>query len=406
MLRTRMKKSRYVLSLALALFIFAPVLGYKAAAAELGIGFNVVPTGGKVGGNNRLWFALSQGESGIRKFQIISSSDIDQLIQITFVEAKTVDGQAIAGSEQSQISSWITPNSNSFILKPRQTRDVEIITKVPVNIEDGTYRAYLKVSASAARPSKIKSNVTQAIVNNAIAFNREVYVLVGNAESLILDFEVLDLKDFTYKDGSKHIVVEFKNLGKVPLGLKANLTLLSMDFANLSYGPYIAGSTTMLEEGDIGVADFKIPNEVAPGRYRILVQASQDSVFKNKVFEKTMTFPELGGFRVITFLVGLILLVLSIFLLRSGLRKIDVLTKLKFLIPMSLQKSFKRDDEIDIDKFLQEILVKNKRKIERAEKRQNSTKAAKLQKKRIIKSKKKSPARKQVKKKNTKIRSK
>jgi sensor histidine kinase YesM len=162
----------------------------------------------------------------------------------------------------------------------------------------------------------------------------------------------------------------------------------------------------MLEEGDIGVADFKIPNEVAPGRYRILVQASQDSVFKNKVFEKTMTFPELGGFRVITFLVGLILLVLSIFLLRSGLRKIDVLTKLKFLIPMSLQKSFKRDDEIDIDKFLQEILVKNKRKIERAEKRQNSTKAAKLQKKRIVKSKKKSPARKQVKKKNTKIRSK
>ena len=66
------------------------------------------------------------------------------------------------------------------------------------------------------------------------------------------------------------------------------------------------------------------------------------------------------------------------------------------------EKGYYTDDEIDIDKFLQEILVKNKRKIERAEKRQNSTKAVKLQKKRIVKSKKKSPARKQVKKKKLK----
>ena len=127
---------------------------------------------------------------------------------------------------------------------------IQISTKVPVDAKDGSYKAYLKVSASSAKSTKVKKNVTQAIVKNAVSFNKELYVLVGDAKSLNLDFEILDLKDFTDGDGEKHISVSFRNLGKVPLGLKVNATLVSSEFSNLSYGPFISGSTSMLEEGN------------------------------------------------------------------------------------------------------------------------------------------------------------
>ena len=106
-----MKRLRFTIVATLATFLILPLLGLQATAAELGIGFRVVPTGGKVGGNNQLWFALDRGESGIRKFEIISSSDISQVIQLTFVQAQTVDGQLVVGSDPSEIANWISADS-------------------------------------------------------------------------------------------------------------------------------------------------------------------------------------------------------------------------------------------------------------------------------------------------------
>ena len=348
-----------------------PVGGYPAFSAELGVGFRVVPTGGKVGGNNQLWFALDRGESGVRQFEVISSSDISQLIQLSFVEAQIVDGQPVAGSDQSKIASWITPDANNFVLNPRESRMIQISTKVPVDAKDGSYKAYLKVSASSAKSTKVKKNVTQAIVKNAISFNQELYVLVGDAKSLNLDFEILDLKDFTDGDGKKHISVSFRNLGKVPLGLKVNATLVSSEFSNLSYGPFISGSTSMLEEGNEGSADFSLPAEVAPGNYRVLVQASQDSVIKNKVFEKKLLFPLLGGFTFFPLLLALIFVALAIYLFRNGIRKLRNPKVLESSNPNRDRKVSMENDEFDVEAILDNILVENQRRREIAQKKKS-----------------------------------
>ena len=400
-----MKRLRFSIAVTLVTFLVSPLLGIQASAAELGIGFRVVPTGGKVGGNNQLWFALDRGESGIRKFEVISSSDISQLIQLTFVQAQTVDGQLVAGSEPSEIANWIFPDANNFILKPRESRMIEISTKVPPNTEDGTYRAYLKVGASAAKDTKARTDVTQAVVKNAISFNKELYVLVGNAENLTLDFEILGLQDFTKDDGSKNISIDFRNLGQVPLGLKANLTLVSTEFSNLSYGPFIGGSTTMLEEGDEGYAELKLPDEVAPGSYRILVQASQDSVIKNKVFEEELTFPRLGGFKVLPILIALVLLALGILLFRFGLKKIRNQNQIGEDYAKQLKKTTNSQDDFDVDAFLDEILAKNQRKRQRAEKRKESIKSVGQQRKGSRKSQSSVKKSKIKKKSKTKVRS-
>jgi len=360
---------------------------YSVMATELGIGFRVVPTGGKVGGNNQLWFALDRGETGVRQFEVISSSDISQLIQLSFVEAQIVDGQPVAGSDQSEIASWITTDANNFILKPRESKMIQIFTKVPVDAKDSTYKAYLKVGATSAKSNKANKNITQAIVKNAVSFNKELYVLVGDAKSLTLDFEILDLKDFTDSDGAKHISVSFRNLGKVPLGLKVNATLVSTEFSNLSYGPFISGSTSMLDEGNEGSADFDLPAEVAPGNYRVLIQASQDSVIKNKVFERQLSFPLLGGFKFIPLLITLIFVALAIFLFRNGIRKLRNTKVLEGSNPNMDGKVLMEDDEFDVEAILNDILVKNKQKRQKAQKKKSgniSKKSRSLAKKKRV----------------------
>ena len=364
----------FVLLMSLAIQFFS---GFQVVAAELGVGFRVVPTGGKVGGNNQLWFALDRGESGVRQIEVISSSDIKQLIQLTFVQAQTVDGQPVAGNEPSEIASWITTSENNFILNPKSSKLVEIRTKVPSATEDGTYRAYLKVGASAAKISNGKNNQTQAIVRNAISFNKELYVLVGDAETLTLDFEILSLQDFTDDDGFKHISVEFENSGQLPLGLKANLTLVSTEFTNLSYGPFIAGSTPILENGDKGFADFKLPTEVEPGNYRILIQASQESIIKNKVFEKNLTFPKLGGFKLLPALFGIFLLVIAVFMIRFGFKKFRNSNSLGIANSKQSKERISSEIEFDVDEFMDQLIAKNQRRREKVSAPSNRTKPKK-----------------------------
>lgn len=64
-------------------------------------------------------------------------------------------------------------------------------------------------------------------------------------------------------------------------------------------------------------------SEVAPGRYKVRVRASQGEIVKNKILEVTLDFPEssssLSG---MTILVGIILLLLGVTLTLLGFRRV------------------------------------------------------------------------------------
>ena len=114
-------------------------------------------------------------------------------------------------------------------------------------------------------------------------------LIVGNTNNLIIDFDIVDLKDYSIA-GKKYLNLMFKNLGTLPLGLDGDVSLNSIEFENLKYGPFEFGSQPIGESKD-GSAVVELPSDFTVGKYRILVTARQSMVEKNKIFERDLQFP-------------------------------------------------------------------------------------------------------------------
>jgi hypothetical protein len=291
----------------------------------LGIGFTVLPNGdnSKVANNNQLWFALKAGESASRRFQVTSSSDIIQSISFTYKNLLVEDGQVRAGNETSEFEYWFKTDADNLRLSPGDNRIVTLTVKVPKGVSDGVYRSYLRVGASSAVENKVKRTGTYGIVKNDVGFLQQIYVLVGKGQDTLLDFEIDGIQGYLDGSGDKHLKVGFENTGDLPLGLRVLVELNSLEFEGLSFGPYQGGSEPILKRGDKGFADLNVGSDVAEGRYKVRIRASQGEIVKNKVVEVTLDFPEsdsnLNG---ITMLVGIMLLLLGSILALLGIRKV------------------------------------------------------------------------------------
>ena len=318
-----MKKS---LRLFMAILVSALCFPQVAAADKsLGIGFTVLPNGdnSKVANNNQLWFALKAGESASRRFQVTSSSEISQNISFTYRNLLVEDGKVRAGNETSEFESWFRTDVDDLRLSPGDNRIVTITVKVPKDTSDGVYRSYLRVGAASAGETNVKRTGTYGIVKNDVGFLQQIYVLVGKGQDALLDFEIEGIEGYLDNSGNKHLRVGFENTGDLPLGLGVLVELSSLEFDGLSFGPYQGGSEPILKQGDKGFADLTVGSEVAPGRYKVRVRASQGEIVKNKILEVTLDFPEssssLSG---ITILVGIMLLLLGATLTLLGFRRV------------------------------------------------------------------------------------
>jgi len=306
----------------LAIFLSIPA---SVSAENLGIGFTVLPNGdeSKVANNNQLWFALKAGESGSRKFRVVSSSKINQNITFSYYKSILEDGVQKASGEESEFSKWFTTNPDSLKLQPSSERDITLTVKVPRDTPDGTYNAYIRVGSSASNPTEIKRKGTYGIVNNDLGFLQSIFVVVGQGQDSTLDFEILNLESYIDDANAKHVKIEFENTGQLPLGLSVSLELRSEDFSDLFFGPFQGGSEPILSLGEKGFADISVSNDVSIGNYKVRVRAEQGGVVKNKIFNALLDFPERKvGLSPLNVLLGVVLLLIGTGLVLLGIRKV------------------------------------------------------------------------------------
>lgn len=306
----------------LAIFLSIPA---SVSAENLGIGFTVLPNGdeSKVANNNQLWFALKAGESGSRKFRVVSSSKINQNITFSYYKSILEDGVQKASGEESEFSKWFTTNPDSLKLQPNSERDITLTVKVPRDTPDGIYNAYIRVGSSASNPTEIKRKGTYGIVNNDLGFLQSILVVVGQGQDALLDFEIKEISGYLDENGNKHLKVGFVNTGELPLGLGVSVELLSLEFEGLSFGPYQGGSEPIIKNGDEGFADLTVASDLAEGLYKVRVRATQGEIVKNKIFEVTLDFREnQSGLNGLSIILGIFLLLIGTGSVLLGIRRI------------------------------------------------------------------------------------
>lgn len=298
------------------LFILTP------PASGLGLGVKVIP-GSKeslVGGNNRLWFMVTSDSAESREILIINNSDEKARINVRLNDAVVRDGKFGALNSPSPHSDLLRISNKQVVLNARQSITLTLTTKFSSSAEFGQYVAALTINSEGMESvSETKKDGTYAVGKNALQYVVPVYLFVGDRNKYKVDFEIVDLLDYS-QDGKKLVNVVFENLGNLPLGLSGSIQFTSQEFSELSYGPFNLGSEP-ISEGDSGIARILLPDDFEPGKYKVLIIARQANVEKTKVFEKNLQFPNERGNSTMWFLMLAIVILIALAVFYSLARR-------------------------------------------------------------------------------------
>jgi hypothetical protein len=280
----------------LMLLIIASFASIVPTANALSLGLRVLPgsSNSLIGGNNQLWFAVSPGSSETRKFEIINPSSESANVEINVVPAISRDGKIVEGEVQDDdFTQWFDLSPKKFTIKPRSKRAIDVKVSIPKGADRIVESALIFVNVTGNdKNAEIEEGQTVAIAKSIVRLRLPVALYVGNPEDLIVDFEIVELVDFSV-DGSKFLAIEFENLGTLPLGLSGKVNLSNVEFPDLQYGPFEFGSQP-IAVSELGSARVELPPDFVLGNYKILVSARQSSVEKNRVFEKDLRFPNMS----------------------------------------------------------------------------------------------------------------
>ena len=273
-------------------WIFAP-----AAQGDdtLGFGVNVIPDAsdtseGGLGGTQALWLSLSPGQSITRQFEVISISDVEQLVEGEVLNLQVVDGNdRIDPATPSEVSSWVSFSPTPLVLGPRERTTLSMTVTAPPEA-DGAFQAFVRLRAVAAQlPESTSDAPASAVVRGALAYDQKMWIGVGSSGSLITDFEIADAVGLTV-DGAQTLQIEMVNTGQTPIGPEGTVELQSLELTTLRAGPLTFGTAQILP-GESRYAQVELPANVEPGGWRIYVVANQGNIQKTASFDKDLTFP-------------------------------------------------------------------------------------------------------------------
>lgn len=298
----------------------------SSSAFGLGIGVRVIPGSDQtlVGGNTRLWFAVSPGKFESREIEVLNTSNEKTKISIALLDAVLRDGKLVPKESLSPANDFLILSNNNFVMDPNSSSRIKLTFAPPVDALTGEKLAMLSVSATSTNTSKISDNSkTRAIGRNDVRFNMPIYLIIGDTNELVVDFEIQNIRDFS-RNNDKVIHIIFKNLGTLPLGLKGSIQFTSIDFEGLKYGPFDFGSEA-IRKSESGRAEVILPSDFQTGKYKVLVIAHQSNIEKTRIFEKDLTFPvESRTPEIIRYVFFTLLFICLLFFLASFLtRKLD-----------------------------------------------------------------------------------
>ena len=296
--------------------------GDEPTNGKLGFGVFLQPgsdsNGDGLEGTNRLWFALGRGETSRRTFSISSTSVVTQKVKAATIAGTRENGGQLtqAPEREDVLRPWFRFEPAEFVLKPGQTVEVVLSVTAPQDAPDGMTENFVQFQASGATDPNLQYKIP-----TAIAYVQRTMVMVGQAESLSVDFDIIDVEGFKGDDGPS-LRIYFDNTGGVPVSLGGSTQLSSLDFDGVRSEQFSFRSSIILP-GESGYADVLVSDPVAAGKWRVFVSAYQGNTEKTATFERDLTFdgPPRGAQRPFSIdFVRLLLLLVALGLLVAGIR--------------------------------------------------------------------------------------
>lgn len=278
---------------ALSLFLLVLPLQYGIPASavneDLGLSLDVLPSTdpeiSRLTQGQALWFVIPPGSSKSRQIRVTSSAAVSEEITLSIGSLNRIDGvPTIDDSKESQTESWAKFSSERFILKPRESKIIDFTYSIPIDTEIGIHEAFLYATASSVqRASTEEYRVPQ---NARIA--SPIFLGVGTSLQITTDFTINDVSGVVV-DGIRQLKIDFKNTGRTPLSLSGSIQLSSAEFQNNFVGP-LPFTSVVIRPGILGYVLVPAPEQLTPGKWKILVTATQISTTKTREFTKELTF--------------------------------------------------------------------------------------------------------------------
>ena len=293
------KKTLFGIQLSLVLlFLLTGNHGSILYAANLGIGVKPIPKvmpddNAKLTENSNLWFIVDDGQSLSREV-ILRGGSVDQKVNLEIIGASEINGELSPSNEVSEVAKFTFFSDNNFVLRANENRVIQVRIAIPKGTPSQSFNSYLSVTVGAKSINvldKKKSNAKiQAIVKNQIRTLLRMFVGIGSYKDFYTDLQIEDVKDYSIS-GAKFLDVVIKNTGKTPITPSGEVSFSSLDFAGLRFGP-VSYLTLTMEPGRTSKFKMRVPEEIEPGKWQILVKAQQGNIVKTRIFEKNLKFRE------------------------------------------------------------------------------------------------------------------
>ena len=260
-----------------------------AVNEDLGLSLDVLPSAdpeiSRLTQGQALWFVIPPGSSKSRQVRVTSSAAVSEEITLSIGFLNRIDGvPTIDDSKESQTKPWAKFSSERFILKPRESKIIDFTYSIPIDTEIGIHEAFLYATESSVqRTSTDEYRVPQ---NARIA--SPIFLGVGTSLQITTDFTIEDVSGVVV-DGTRQLKIDFKNTGKTPLSLSGSVQLSSAEFQNNLVGP-LPFTSVVIRPGILGYVLIPAPEQLTPGKWKILVSATQISTTKTREFTKDLTF--------------------------------------------------------------------------------------------------------------------
>ena len=292
---------RTAVLLLFASLAFAPYSSLSTAVAaesNLGLVLDILPSVDpdiqKLTTGQSLWFLIPPGGMKDRSIRIKSSATTAEIISLSVGYLNRIDGVAtIDESRKSEIEKWAAFSSNDFILAPGGVKEIRFGFNIPDDAEVGVHEAFLY---AVAKPVSTKSNDEYKLVQNA-RIASPIFLGVGTSVQISTDFEITGIEGVVI-DGVKNLRIKFRNTGRTPLHLTGNVQLSSLDFNDLNIGP-LNFISSAIQPGVDAFVSVPTEEQVAPGKWKVHISATQLSKTKTRDFEVDLTFKSPNKFLLI-----------------------------------------------------------------------------------------------------------
>ncbi|MGA1262227.1 MAG: hypothetical protein ACO31F_09470, partial [Ilumatobacteraceae bacterium] len=266
--------------------------------AELGIGVDVIATSddtpGQLATNRELWFSTTPGGVVSRQLRVISSSDDEQQISLGIYPLVVVDGEpTIDTTEASETAVWATIEPNNFVLAPRTTETITITYRPPIDVQVGSYGAYVQILVKAVSIDAPQGQGgLRAVVPTALSFKKSLWLGIGNqdGELPVTDFELDGVAGYL-RDGNNVVQIRISNTGETPIRPKGNIEFVDPLFPDNRFGPVDFSSPTIMP-GESARTEIDAPDGLTDGAWKVRVTARQGSIQKSEVFDVDLTFDD------------------------------------------------------------------------------------------------------------------